>query len=216
MPGADAARGPGTARPPSRRPSRDTYCTAHGPIGRRRHAASTAARAGPPAASPCTRSISRRAAARSSAGQRPDVAANAEHPLHRHVEAKLQRRHATGLLIGHVGDPVDHRARRVRVAVAVLDLEPVGGVGVVAGPDLVGPAQDAQIGPAATAGARLDQQVRETRPASRASRSYTPRTWRTQTSRCWPRLLRPADFGPGAVVVPLDEVDACRDRSAGS
>src|SRR5262249_3769916 len=74
-----------------------------------------------------------------------DVAADAEHALHRNVETKLQRRDAAGLVVGHIGHPVDHHPRAVRPTVPVLDAQSVGGVGVVAGPDLIGPAQHAQV-----------------------------------------------------------------------
>ena len=94
----------------------------------------------------------------------------------------------------------------MRATVAVLNRQAVGGIGVVAGPDLVGPAQHAQVGAPAAAGARLPITCGNS-SRKRSSTSYRPNTWRAQTSRC-ERLFGPADLGPRAVVVPLHELDA--------
>jgi hypothetical protein len=80
-----------------------------------------------------------------------DIAPDAEHTLHRHVEAELQRCDSTGLIIRHVRHPVSHDPGCMRATVAVLNIQPVGGIRVVAGPDLIGPAQRAQVRASAAA-----------------------------------------------------------------
>src|SRR5262249_24923326 len=90
-----------------------------------------------------------------------DVSANAQNPLHGPGKAERQRRDAARLLVRHVGDPVGHYPRSVRSTVAVLDRQAVDSIRVVAGPYLVGPTQHPQIRTAATARARLEQDMRK-------------------------------------------------------
>src|SRR5205823_4442666 len=78
--------------------------------------------------------------------------------------------------------------------------------GVVAGPHLVRPAQHTQVGAAATTRARFDAQRWElsaqltpyvVQPEHVANPHFALLAW----------LLRPAYRRPGAIVVPLDELD---------
>ena len=107
-----------------------------------------------------------------------------------------------------------HDLRRVRLGEALLDLDPVPGVGVVRGPDLLDPPEDAQVDPAAAAGAgfEVDARVGGAQPVDdrvEAAHVVGPDAFRVAAG-----LRGPARLGERPVHVPLDELDVVLRQQA--
>ncbi len=96
-------------------------------------------------------------------GQRGRIELVAEDPEERHRGAHLDRRDPAGLVVRDRRDVRAHRAQRVGHRGPPLDLEALDRVGVVARPGLRRVGEHARVEPPATAGARLEQDVREGR-----------------------------------------------------
>ncbi len=90
----------------------------------------------------------------------------AEDAEERHRGARLDRRDPAGLVVRDGGDVRAHRAQRVRQRRPPLDPQTLDGVGVVARPGLRRVGEQPRVEPAAAAGARLEQDLRERPPSA--------------------------------------------------
>ena len=85
---------------------------------------------------------------------------DAQTPTHGHVAAELHGRDAAaGVPVGHAADVLCHGVGGEEVAGAVLYVDALQGIVVVAHPELVEVRQQAVVGAAATRGAVLNDQV---------------------------------------------------------
>ncbi|MNC31108.1 hypothetical protein D3C75_794180 [compost metagenome] len=85
---------------------------------------------------------------------------------HGDIPAEGQRRNAADLVIRHCGDMRTHCADRIYQTGAVLDLQAFRRIGVIAGPGLRHIVEHARIEASTSAGAALEENMREVRRQS--------------------------------------------------